>query len=237
VCIEPCTRMLDRDPSQCAYAYPARSSAWKNSRQFVQTAGPPPNQGNTYRPIIGCTWNSKKALRKMITGKRSPRGRAIAGDTHSSLACDAEATCTNVRTNSRNLVDAHDAISKVPKQVALGMLKSSVVSINRCGSGRTAASLEAVLPREGSRLEATPPSRVCLTVLGAGSRSNASSATKQASMHCNAFKNRSRTSFIQAAFWGNFSSLRRPRRAPPLETTRHSAVLRLHKQHRHLFAD
>src|SRR5437879_1691497 len=89
MCTEPCTRRLARDASQCAYAYPASSTDWKKRRQFVQTAGPPPNQGRTYRPIMGCTWNSRKALRKITMGKRSLCGRATAGDTHSSLASAA----------------------------------------------------------------------------------------------------------------------------------------------------
>ena len=57
--------------SQCAYAYPASSIAWKNSRQTLQTAGVPPNQGRINRPMMGWTWNSRKALRKIVTGKRT----------------------------------------------------------------------------------------------------------------------------------------------------------------------
>src|SRR5258708_337653 len=68
--IEDWSRVLERDPSQWAYAYPATSTTWKNSKQFVQTVGPPPNQGKTKRPIIGCTWNSRNALRKMVSRKR-----------------------------------------------------------------------------------------------------------------------------------------------------------------------
>ena len=60
--------------SQCAYAYPASSIAWKNSRQTVQTAGVPPNQGRIKRPMMGWTWNSRKALRRSLRG-REPGSR------------------------------------------------------------------------------------------------------------------------------------------------------------------
>jgi hypothetical protein len=43
---------------------------WKNSMQVVHTAGPPPNQGSTKRPIIGWTSNNRNALKKIVTGKR-----------------------------------------------------------------------------------------------------------------------------------------------------------------------
>src|SRR5579862_225745 len=56
--------------SQCAYAYPARSAAWKKSRQVVHTAGPPPNHGSTKRPIMGWISNRRNALRKMAKATR-----------------------------------------------------------------------------------------------------------------------------------------------------------------------
>jgi hypothetical protein len=36
-------------------------------RIVVQTDGLPPYQGRMYFAMIGCTWNSKKALKKMVT--------------------------------------------------------------------------------------------------------------------------------------------------------------------------
>jgi hypothetical protein len=45
--------------------------AWKNSRHTLQTAGVPPNQGRINRPMMGWTWNNRKALRKIVTGKRT----------------------------------------------------------------------------------------------------------------------------------------------------------------------
>jgi hypothetical protein len=34
--------------------------------QLVHTAGDPPNHGRMKRAISGCTWNSRKALRKIV---------------------------------------------------------------------------------------------------------------------------------------------------------------------------
>ena len=42
------------------------SAAWKNSRQVLHTAADPPNQGRMILPIIGCTANSRNALRKIV---------------------------------------------------------------------------------------------------------------------------------------------------------------------------
>jgi hypothetical protein len=37
--------------------------------QVVHTAGVPPNQGRMIFPIRGWTWNSRKALRKIVIAK------------------------------------------------------------------------------------------------------------------------------------------------------------------------
>ena len=39
--------------------------------QVVHTAGDPPNHGRMNRAISGCTWNSRKALRKIVVAKVS----------------------------------------------------------------------------------------------------------------------------------------------------------------------
>src|SRR5262249_9786325 len=53
-CTIPCVRVFRIEPSQWAYKYPPSKAVWKNTRQTLQTAGAPPNQGRIKRPIIGC---------------------------------------------------------------------------------------------------------------------------------------------------------------------------------------
>ena len=43
------------------------SSSWKNSMHVVQTAADPPNHGRIILAMIGCTWNSRNAERRMVT--------------------------------------------------------------------------------------------------------------------------------------------------------------------------
>src|ERR1039457_6242249 len=49
------------------YVYPSSSTIWKNSRHTVHTAADPPNQGRMILAIIGCTWNSRKALTTVVS--------------------------------------------------------------------------------------------------------------------------------------------------------------------------
>src|SRR5471032_202032 len=50
----------------CEYAYPARSTHWKNSMHVVHTAAVPPNQGRIRRAMSGCTRNSRNEDRKIV---------------------------------------------------------------------------------------------------------------------------------------------------------------------------
>ncbi len=47
--------------SACAYAYPASSTAWKNTTHTVHTDAVPPNHGRICFATIGWTRNSRNA--------------------------------------------------------------------------------------------------------------------------------------------------------------------------------
>ena len=66
MCRIACCRGFSRRVDQCAYKYPPSRAAWKNSRQVLHTAAEPPNHGRMILPIIGCTSNSRNALRKIV---------------------------------------------------------------------------------------------------------------------------------------------------------------------------
>src|SRR6185437_9056053 len=77
----------------------ASSAAWKKTRQVVQTAAEPPNQGRISFAMTGCTRKSRNALVKIVSAKRSmacTRGpplfagaKALRGDAHSIRASSA----------------------------------------------------------------------------------------------------------------------------------------------------
>ncbi len=60
MCVRACVRAARR-VSPCAYAYPASSTAWKNTTHVVQTAAEPPNHGRICLAMMGCTRNSRNA--------------------------------------------------------------------------------------------------------------------------------------------------------------------------------
>src|ERR1700691_3804279 len=67
MCVRVKVQAFSRSVTQCAYAYPPSSSSWKNTRHVFHTAGVPPNHGSSCLPTINCTWNSRKALRKIVS--------------------------------------------------------------------------------------------------------------------------------------------------------------------------
>ena len=66
MCSRLCVPGLRARMDQWAYRYPPSSAVWKNSMAVIQTAADPPNHGRIIFAIIGWTWKSRKALRKMV---------------------------------------------------------------------------------------------------------------------------------------------------------------------------
>ena len=56
--------------------------------QLVHTAAEPPNQGTISLAMSGWTWNSRKALRRMVTAKNSGETLLIGGQASDALSDD-----------------------------------------------------------------------------------------------------------------------------------------------------
>ena len=63
MCTLPCHFDCARRVSQCAYAYPAKSAVWKNTRHVTQTAADPPKTGNNCFAAIGSSKNKRNEPR------------------------------------------------------------------------------------------------------------------------------------------------------------------------------